>query len=143
MYIETITRVSTLSNKGQAAQQNLDNKLTGQIRKPDSCPYYMDSDIPELDMSVKSSRFTLASARCMTADTFEGQLDEYANRVHSNKFAYVGQNDIAYIMTLDEFLDFVRTFCTWARESKKNGGGYKIRCRAESKKMLAWLEARI
>ena len=143
MYIETITRVSILSNKGQAAQQNLDHKLTGQVRKPDSRPYYMDSDIPELDMSVKSDGFTLASARCMSADTFEGQLDEYASRVHSNKFAYVGQNDIAYIMTLDEFLEFVKTFGTWAKESTKNGGGYKIRCRHESKKMLAWLDAHI
>lgn len=143
MYTKEITRISNLSNKGQAAQQNLDYAITGKIRKPDHIPFDMDSDIPEVNMSVKSSGFTLASANILEAETFDGQLAEFATRVHSTEFAYVAQNDVAYIMVLDEFLEFVKTFCIWTKESEKNGGKYKIRCRRESRKMMAWFEARV
>ena len=42
-------------------------------------------------------------------------------------------------MNLEEFERFVYAFCFVDRDSQSNGGRCKIRCRAESKKMLAWL----
>lgn len=143
MRIQKFTHVSTLSNAGQAAQQNLDFAITGKIRKPDHVAFDIDSDIPECGISVKSARFTLVSASALTATTFEGQLAEYAERVHSREIAYVTKSDIAYIMTLPEFITFCTLFCTRQKESEKNGGGYKVRCKTESKKMLAWFEAHI
>ena len=137
-----INSTSTLSNAGQARQQDLTYALTGEIRKPDSVPFDMDSDIPEFSISVKSSRFTLASASALSATTFDGQLNEFSERVHSKKFAYVTKNNMVYIMDKVEFLDFCHEFCGWEQESKKNGGAYKVRCRKESKRMIKWLQAK-
>ena len=137
-----INSVSTLSNAGQARQQDLTYALTGEIRKPDSVPFDMDSDIPEFSISVKSSRFTLASASALSATTFDGQLNEFSERVHSEKFAYVTKDNMVYIMDKVEFLDFCHEFCGWEQESKKNGGAYKVRCRKESKRMIKWLQAK-
>ena len=116
--------------------------LTGEIRKPDAVPFDMDSDIPEFSISVKSARFTLASASALSATTFDGQLNEFSERVHSEKFAYVTKNNMVYIMDKVEFLDFCHEFCGWEQESKKNGGAYKVRCRKESKRMIKWLQAK-
>lgn len=137
-----INSISTLSNAGQARQQDLTYALTGEIRKPDAVPFDMDSDIPEFSISVKSSRFTLASASALSATTFDGQLDEFSERVHSEKFAYVTKDNMVYIMNKVEFLDFCHEFCGWEQESKKNGGAYKVRCRKESKRMIKWLQAK-
>lgn len=137
-----INSISMLSNAGQAKQQDLTYALTGEIRKPDAVPFDMDSDIPEFSISVKSARFTLASASALSATTFEGQLNEFSERVHSEKFAYVTKDNMVYIMNKVEFLDFCHEFCGWEQESKTNGGAYKVRCRKESKRMIKWLQAK-
>lgn len=45
-------------------------------------------------------------------------------------------------MNIDEFEMFVYAFCGLQTESQKNGGGLKIRCKHESKKMIQWLDKR-
>lgn len=133
----------TYKNWGNHCEQALAYTVTGEIRKHDHIPFDKDSDIPEMNMSVKSSGFSLASAKVNHGDTFDEKLQDFAERVHSDKFAYVTQDFVAYIMDLTEFLLFVKTFCYWNRESTRNGGGYKIKCKAESKKMRAWLADRV
>lgn len=133
----------TYANWGNHCEQAVAYTLTGEMRKHDHVPFYADSDIPEVNMSVKSSGFTLASAKVNHGETFDEKLADFAARVHSDKFAYVTEDFIAYIMTLEEFIKFIRLFCYWDRESSKNGGGYKIKCRKETKKMRAWLAASI
>ena len=104
---------------------------------------YITAVATEADaISVKSARFTLASASALSATTFEGQLNEFSERVHSEKFAYVAKDNMVYIMDKMEFLDFCHEFCAWEQESAKNGGAYKVRCRKESKRMINWLQAR-
>jgi hypothetical protein len=112
----------------------------------DSRPYYAGSDI-ELDngmnISVKASHFTLMDGKlCEGRDNLEDALNLYMERTHSNYVAYVSSDFTAYIMNLDEFGKFARLFCTMERESQKNGGLLKVRCRRESSKMLQWLEER-
>ena len=141
MYKGNFTFVSSLSNQGQARQQDIDYMLTGKIRKPDHVPFDVDSDIPEYGISVKSSRFTLVSAARVYGETFDEIWNEYARRVHSKWFCYATATGEAYFMNLEEFESFVRAFCTVERESSKNGGGLKIRCKKESKAMLTWLSA--
>lgn len=141
MYKGNFTFVSSLSNQGQARQQDVDYMLTGKIRKPDHVPFDVDSDIPEFGISVKSSRFTLVSAARVHGETFDEIWNEYARRVHSKWFCYATATGEAYFMNLEEFESFVRAFCTVERESSKNGGGLKIRCKKESKAMLTWLAA--
>lgn len=127
-------------NFGQYAEQALAYTLTGEIRKADGMPFYAGSDIPDFNMSVKSSGFTLASGRQNVGDTFDEKVDDFMNRVHSDKFAYVSQELKAYIMNKTEFRQFIYTFCYMGMDSMKNGGLKKIQCLKESKKMKKWLE---
>lgn len=109
----------------------------------DHTAYDKDSDLTVGDMrfSIKASGFSLISARlCKGCVTFDDIWNLYEHNVHSNLFVYITKDYIAYIMNLDEFKTFIYSFCYLDRESKKNGGGIKIKCRAESKKMLRWFE---
>lgn len=139
----TITNLADIervyANWGNHCEQVLTFTLTGEMRKHDHVSFDKDSDIPEFDMSVKSDGFTLASAKVNHGETFDEKLDDYKMRVHSTKFAYVTLEMIAYVMNLDEFEIFIRLFCYLDKESSKNGGGCKIKCRHETKKMRAWL----
>ena len=110
--------------------------------KHDSGAYDRDSDVNSGDkhISVKSAKFTLMSGSlCEGRDTFEGIWELYAERVHSNVFAYVCNDGTTYEMDKAEFCLFVHLFCKLERESEKNGGAMKIRCKSESKALLKWL----
>lgn len=110
--------------------------------KHDSKAYDKDSDVVAGNMriSVKSSAFTLmAGSLCEGLTSFDSIWNLYESKTHSNTFAYVTADFIAYMMNLDEFKQFVYNFCHLERESEKNGGAMKIRCRKESGKMLKWL----
>lgn len=129
----------TYKNAGQHAEQALAFTLTNEMRKHNSMAFDQASDIPEFNMSVKSSRFTLASASMLEASDKEGQIAEYFKRVHSTHVAYVTKDfSKAYVMDMAEFKKFIELFCSLTRESTKNGGGKKLKCRAESKKMIEW-----
>ena len=114
--------------------------------KHDSSAYDKDSDVSSGDIriSVKTSAFTLMSGSlCEGREDFDDIWNLYAERVHSTQFAYVTESGKCYMMTLSEFKIFVYTFCKTERESQKNGGAMKIRCRKESGKMLKWLAERV
>ena len=111
----------------------------------DSVSYDKGSDIELTDkaISVKASGFTLMSGSlCEGLSDFDGIWNLYASRVHSDTFAYVTEDGTTYEMNLNEFKEMVYTFCKTEKESAKNGGATKIRCKKESAKMRAWLEAR-
>ena len=111
----------------------------------DHVAYNKGSDVEcgDLHMSVKSARFSLiSSSLCCGETTFDGIWNVYAENVHSNRFVYGTKDGKAYMMNLDEFKSFVYEFCGLQTESEKNGGGVKIRCGHETKKMLKWLEDR-
>ena len=133
----TLTLTETFRNYknfGQHAEQVLAYTLTGEIRKADKVPFYMGSDIPEYEMSVKSSKFSLMNGNACESQTFEGICEEFFAKVVSM---------VVYIMNIEQFRQFVYLFCGLERESQKNGGRYKVKMRAESKKTLAWLEKNI
>lgn len=137
-----IEAVSEYTNGGSAKEQNLAYALTGEMRGHDSVPFDKGSDIPEYHMSVKSSHFTLVSGKLMMADSFQGQIDEYFERVASKSWAYVTENNEAYIMDMAEFRSMLMTFARFEKDSGKNGGKSKVRF-AENKKILAWLSAQV
>lgn len=129
-----------------AAEWALCAKYGIERKKHDSSAYDKDSDVNAGDtrISVKTSAFTLmAGSLCEGRTEFSAIWELYANKVHSNVFAYVTKDSVCYMMNLDEFRKFVFTWCTTERESAKNGGGVKIRCKKESKKMKAWLAAQV
>lgn len=112
--------------------------------KHDAGAYDRDSDVNvgALHISVKSSAFTLMSGNlCEGLADFDSIWKLYKSRTHSNTFAYVDDNMTMTLMDINEFEKFVYTFCRLERESEKNGGAWKIRCRKESQKMRDWLSA--
>lgn len=112
--------------------------------KHDSGAYDKDSDVNVGDMhiSVKASGFTLMSGNlCEGLEDFDSIWKLFKSRTHSNVFAYVDEQFTMTLMNIDEFEKFVYAFCKTERESEKNGGAMKIRCRKESQKMRDWLAA--
>ena len=130
----------TYTNWGAHCEQALAYTLTGEIRKHDHVPFDKDSDIPEYNMSVKSSGFTLASAKVNHGATFEEKVKDFFARVHSTVFAYVALDMTAYIMDKKTFERFICEFGYLDKESTKNGGGTKVKCLKESKRMIEWLK---
>lgn len=140
----TIAKIDRMySNFGQHAEQALAYTLMGEIRLHGHTNFFEDSDIPEYAMSVKAGGFTLASGSINMGDTFDEKWQDFRNRVVSKEFAFVTHDMVAYIMNIDEFESFVYAWCKLERESEKNGGGMKIRCKKESQKMIDWLQSRV
>lgn len=136
---------TTPKNHGIAVEWGICNHYGIKRVAHDSAAYDKDSDVNVggKHMSVKASKFTLMSGSlCEGLTEFDAIWNLYESKVHSNTFVYGTQDGRAFEMDMDEFKQFVYKFCTVQKESAKNGGASKIRCRAESKKMLAWLEAR-
>lgn len=129
-------------NNGQHAEQLADYALTGQIRKADRIAFDKGSDIPELEASVKSARFTLAST--LKGETFEEQLNDYFTRTASRMVVYVSlELELAFLMDMEEFRAFIETFCKLQRSSSENGGKPVIRMGTETKKVKEWLLERV
>lgn len=139
--IEQLERV--YKNNGQHFEQCATFTYTGEIRHHDNVPYDKGSDIPEYHISVKSSAFSLASAKLVKGETVEEQLAYYMEHTASEKILYVTENYDGYEMNLTEFAEFILAFGYMTRESEKSGGGLKVRARKESKKMLQWFAERV
>jgi len=140
-----IPNVSLKHNAGDRAEENFDFLLNGRISGKNSLGYDRGSDVEHdgVGYSVKSSHFTLAAAGLLKGDDMTAKLNFYFATVHSSKVAYISKDGNAYIMNMVEFREFLEVFGTLERESEKNGGGLKVRCKAESKKMIDWLEVRV
>ena len=143
--MSNIAQVSHKRNHGEFCEENFDFAMNGAISGKDSVAYDKGSDVVcnGIGYSVKSDHFTLASAKLIAGDDMASKLDFYFANVHSTKVAYISRENNAYIMDMVEFREFMEMFGTLERESEKNGGGVKVRCRAESKKMINWLEVRV
>ena len=139
--IQALEITRTYANNGQHSQQVVDFTLTGNIRKADNHKWDADSDIPELNMSVKSPRFTLAYA--LNGETKEEKIADYFSRVKSTSWAYITTEGIIYIMNRIEFYEFLM-FCTnLQRSSSSNGGHYTIKQNHETQKIRDWLKAQV
>ena len=141
MTTANLTRIPA-RNEGDAREWSVCAFMNAPRAIHDSKAYDKDSDCNagDLHISVKSSAFTLmAGSLCEGLTDFDSIWNLYAERVHSNAFAYVTAEFVMYLMNLEEFKKFVYAFCKLERESEKNGGAMKIRCRKESGKMLRWL----
>lgn len=136
---------TTHANAGIAREWSVCRYFGIERQTHDSNAYDKDSDVVAngMNISVKASAFTLMSGSlCEGIEDFEGIWNLYATRVHSDHFAYITADYDCYMMNLKEFGEFVHKFCRTERESEKNGGQVKIRCRKETAKMLGWLKAR-
>lgn len=136
---------TAVKNQGIAREWALCGSKGIERVKHDNGSYDKDSDVNcgSAHISVKANKFTLMSGSlCEGLESFDAIWNLYERKVHSNTWAYVTADFVSYEMNLEEFKSFVYEFCYLERDSMKNGGAMKIRCRAESKKMLKWLEER-
>lgn len=110
--------------------------LTGKcLHTHDSIPYTQGGDV--LDYAVKTSHASLPSN--LLGDSISDKVDYMFANDKANKYVYISNNYIAYIMQPQQFKAFVLAFGRLERDSKKNGGNIKVRLLRESNKMLAWL----
>ena len=136
----------TAANAGIRAEIAYAKACGESVHTFDHVPYDKGSDVNagSRHISVKSSGFTLMSGSlCEGRNSFDAIWELYEMKVASNEWTYITKDGKAYEMDLNEFKNFVYEFCTTEKESAKNGGFMKIRCRKESKKMLRWLENRV
>lgn len=131
----------TYTNNGQHSQQVVDFTLTGNIRKADNHKWDVDSDIPELNMSVKSPRFTLAYS--LEGETKEEKINYYFSKVKSTSWAYITTEGDIYIMNRIEFYEFLMLWTGLYKASSSNGGHYTIKQNHETNKIREWLKAQI
>ena len=86
------------------------------------------------DIQIKSARATV----CKGYDFATFIINDVANR-----YAYVSNEYIAYIMNKQEYIAMVEMFGCTDIDSKKNGGHTKTRLKHESKAMIQWLEGNL
>ena len=123
--------VSNYTNNGQALEQEYRYFKTGLIIKADNLKA---SDGCDFDTySIKSARATI----CKGLD-----IDKHLATDKAKSFIYLAKNKIAYIMSRQEYKEFVNLFATKDVESGKNGKSEKLRLGRETSKMMAWLEGR-
>lgn len=122
-------------NLGEFAEVQLTYALTGKIRERDSVAYNAGSDIPELDLSIKCGRASLANH--LAGETKEERLATFFRNAVSTAFAYcvmVDDEIIAYTMDKREF----REFCeAWSHVEGKKLRLYK------SMQVHRWCEDRV
>lgn len=124
-------------NNGEYMECAIKSVLGYEAVKDANVPYNMGSDIPELNASVKSSRFTLTNMPL--ADNFEDSIKTYFETVHSTIWMYgvkLDEEIVIYEMNAEEFESFLREFSNM-NERKV------IRAKATSTKMLKWFEGRV
>lgn len=123
--------VRCYKNNGQHAQQLFIYAMTGKVVKADNLPADKGCDFG--CYSIKSARASVCKGR---------DIEKHLETDKATEFVYITLNEMAYIMSRKEYIEFVKTFGTVTRESTKNGGAEKIRLKHESKEMLEWLEER-
>lgn len=107
------------------------------LEKDANTPFDKGSDIPELEMSVKSSKATLC---CPIGKNWNETITNYFQRVHSTNWGYVVMIDdtaTVYEMNAKEFREFLETWANWDDSRKV------IRMKATSGKMIKWFEERV
>ena len=132
-----ISALEKWANHGEFCEIALKYALNLPYAKDANTRFDNGSDIPELQASVKSSRFTLTTAAI--GNNFDEMLDNYFKRCHSNLWIYVvivDEQVISYEMNAAEFRAFVKEFAS------VNSRGC-IRAKADSLKMLLWLDERV
>lgn len=133
-----LAKVSKAIKQADRKEDDFRFAMTGSCaHKHDSVEFSKGADV--LDYSIKTSHASLPST--LKGETIADKLEDMYKRDYANKYVYISDDNIAYIMNKCEFTAFVLAFGRLERDSQKNGGGMKVRLLRESTRMLAWLNA--
>ena len=125
-------------NAGQFKQIARVACLFGRVERPDHVRYDVDSDIPELHESVKSSKATLVNM--VLGEDLESTLEFYFSHTASKVHSWVMMIDeeiVTYVMNNEEFRKFTENFGWYDKDRKV------VRYKADSTKMIKWFESQI
>ena len=120
------------ANNGQHAEQVARFTLTGEIVKADNKPFTAGGDV--LDIQIKSARASVCKGT---------SIEEYLADDKATEYIYGTKDGIAYVMSKEEYIAFVKKFGTVTTESGKNGGVKKTRLKHETSAMLDYLKERV
>ena len=130
-------------NEGNVAEAVLNYYFNNKLEYDhNSIRFDIEPDLPAQGISVKSRRFSLASAGLLHGKDFYSQLQDYTMRDAASEVAYgILMNDsfVYYIMSHTDFYDFMVEFYD-KREFEKHG---KIRGSRNYNKIVEWLERRV
>ena len=133
-----LAKVSKASKQADRKEDDFRFAMTRSCaHKHDSVEFSKGADV--LDYSIKTSHASLPST--LRGETIADKLADMYKRDYANKYVYISDDNVAYIMNKCEFTAFVLAFGRLERDSQKNGGGMKVRLLRESTRMLAWLNA--
>ena len=133
-----LAKVSKAIKQADRKEDDFRFAVTGSCaHKHDSVEFSKGADV--LDYSIKTSHASLPST--LRGETIADKLEDMYKRDYANKYVYISDDNIAYIMNKCEFTAFVLAFGRLERDSQKNGGNMKVRLLRESSRMLAWLNA--
>lgn len=127
-----VTLLNNYANGGQNKEQSVRFQLTGELVKADNIRYDLGADC--LNYQIKSARATI----CKGTD-----LRAYLDKDAATAYIYVSNDNIAYVMTKAEYVEFCESFATVTTDSAKNGGNAKLRLKSEGKAMREWLQAKV
>lgn len=133
-----LARVSTARKQADRKEDDFRFALTNVCtHKHDNVEFSQGADV--LDYSIKTSHASLPST--LKGETITEKLADMYKRDYANKYVYISNDNVAYIMNKCEFTAFVTEFGRLEKDSQKNGGNTKVRILRESSRMLAWLNA--
>jgi hypothetical protein len=119
-------------NHGQNAEQSIRFALTGTAERADNIKHNLGTDC--LTYQIKSARASVCKGT---------SIEEYLAEDKATEYIYGTKEGIAYVMSREEYIAFVKEFGTVTTESGKNGGAKKIRLKHETSAMLNYLAERV
>lgn len=136
MYTMTVIACPTCPanyNNGQRREVDFRYTMTGNFCRADNIPAYVKADC--MDIQVKSYHSTI----CPGTDIVAHCMADAAKR-----YAYIDKADnMAFIMTKEEYIDFAMTFSYETVDSRENGGEVKMRFLRKNRAIRQYLEARV
>jgi hypothetical protein len=130
-------------NEGNVAEAVLNYYFNNKLEYDhNSVRFNIEADLPAQGISVKSGRFSLASAGLLHGEDFYSQLQDYTMRDAASEVAYgILMNDsfVYYLMNHEDFYDFMVEFYDRKEFEKYN----RIRGSRNYGKIVEWLEKRV
>lgn len=124
--------LNNYANHGQNAEQSIRFALTGAIERADNVAHNKGTDC--LTYQIKSARASVCRGT---------SIEEYLADDKATEYIYGTKDGVAYVMSREEYIAFVKEFGTVTKESCKNGGAEKIRLKHETSTMLDYLKERV
>lgn len=124
--------LNNYANHGQNAEQSIRFALIGTIERADNIKHNLGTDC--LTYQIKSARASVCKGT---------SIEEYLAEDKATEYIYGTKEGVAYVMSREEYIAFVKEFGTVTKESGKNGGAEKIRLKHETSAMLNYLKERV